>query len=619
MADRSETVVLEFEVDESESIESINSLTKASKELRAERNALNLQSKEGQKRATEINALLDQNTNKIKTNVSALEKQKINIGNYKSALDGVHPALGKVGEGLEAGSKGFMAMAKSALAFIATPIGALLAALVAVFTLLKTAIGANNEIFEKFENVTNAVGIVIDVIVNRIGKLGEALIALASGDFSGALDKTKEAFSGIADEIGRAVGEGQVLLEMTRDLEDETRQLRIEQAKQENQIKALVVASKNRNKSIDEQEGFLRKALALEQGLVEIRTKLAEKDLEITARDLANTENINKLKGESYQDFAERLIKIQSLSDAQVDPLVEKIEALEQARGSSLAFQEKVENSLAVVQEKRAKILEEQNKALAEQAAQERAVRRAQNIESTAVDDPLVGAFQTQADLITDINDRMNKDLAKRNKDFRDEEAIRQQKSAELAVQNEMHKVQIIGNLAGGLSRLMKEDSEAQQAITSAQALINTYASAVAAYKSGAEINVFFGIASAAAAVAAGLANVARINNVEFAGGGWTGSGSRLQPAGIVHKDEYVTPKWQVHSSAAQPHLQALEHQRLRGYADGGLVSDSLSAPINQQLALSNVIKNIPPGEVSVVEIARVQKRVKVKEKISKR
>src|SRR6187401_3014371 len=103
MADRTETVVVDLEVDVEDSIESINSLTAANKELRKARNELNITSEQGKKRAQELNAQIDANTAKIKDNVSAIEKQKINIGNYKSALDGVHPALGKVGQGLEAG------------------------------------------------------------------------------------------------------------------------------------------------------------------------------------------------------------------------------------------------------------------------------------------------------------------------------------------------------------------------------------------------------------------------------------------------------------------------------------------------------------------------------------
>src|SRR6187455_1214498 len=413
---REETVVLDFEVDESDSVESIQSITKASKELREERSKLNLQSAEGQKRVKEINAQLDQNNQKIKENVSALEKQKINVGNYKSALDGVHPALGKVGQGLQAGTAGFMAMARAALAFIATPIGAALAAIVAVFTLLKTAISTNNELFDKFENITTAVGQVLTIIINRVGKLGEALIALATGDIGGAIQKTSEAFGGLADEIGRAVSEGQELLEMSRDLEDAQRQLRIEQAKQENVIKQLVVASKNRNLTLDQQEEKLKEALRLEQGLVKVREDLAAQELEIAVRQLANDENIQKSREETFQQFAERLIKMGQLGDEQVDPLVEKIEKLEAARGSSLAFQEKLENSLSAIQEKRAAALEKQNKALEEQEALERAVRRAQNVADTTTADPLIGAFQDRANVITDINDRLQEDLTERQR-----------------------------------------------------------------------------------------------------------------------------------------------------------------------------------------------------------
>ena len=196
MAERTESIVLDFEVDTADSVDSIESLTKASKELREERKKLNLDSAEGQKRLKDINAELDHNTQKIKENVSAFEKQKMNIGNYRSALDGVHPALGKVGAGLEPGASGFKAMAKQALAFIATPIGAILAALVAVFSLVKSALSQNAELMDKFENITNAASVVIEVLVARVGKLGEAFRAFVTMDFDKAIDLTSQAFGG---------------------------------------------------------------------------------------------------------------------------------------------------------------------------------------------------------------------------------------------------------------------------------------------------------------------------------------------------------------------------------------------------------------------------------------
>ena len=623
MADREETLLLDVNVDVEDSVESIDALTKANKELRKERNALNLQSEQGKKRAQEINTLIDSNTAKIKENVSAIEKQKINIGNYKSALDGVHPALGKVGQGLESGTAGFKAMTTQALRFIATPIGAILAALVAVFTLLKTAISTNNAILDKFENITNAVGVVLNVIINRVGKLGEALIALASGDFDKAINLTSEAFTGLAAEIGAAVAQGQLYLDLSRDLEDAQRALRIETAKQENEIRRLVVASKNRSLSLEEQEGLLRKALALEEQLVAKRAENAQKDLVITAKQIALDASISQSADETFDQFVNRLVTGTKLRDEQIDSIIDKIEALEQARGSSLAFQEKLENNLSAIQEKRALAIEKQTKALEEQAAQQRAIDRAANQIDSPTDDPLVGAFQTRATLIEDINDRMLKDLAARNKDFRDEEAERVKKDAEIQVQVERSKLQILANLSGSLATLAREDSEARKVFATAQATINTYLAATAAYASGSEINVFFGVAAAAAAVAAGLANVARINEVEFAEGGVVLRGPSHAQGGIpieAEGGEIIMTKGVYHNPSLRAMASAINVAGGgRKFADGGVAVSALSAPINAQLELANIIKNMPVGEVDVTKISKAQREIAVKQKISRR
>jgi chromosome segregation ATPase len=619
MAKRTVQAVLEFEVDIEDSIESIESLTKANKALREERNKLNLLTEQGRKRAQEINAVIDQNTAKIKTNVSAIEQQKINIGNYRSALDGVHPALGKVGQGLEAGTSGLKAMTMQALAFIATPLGAALAAIVAVFTLLKTALSQNDELMDKFENVTNAVGVVLEVVAARVGKLGEALIALAQGNFSEAINKTTEAFSGLGDEIENAVKQQQLFLDASRELEDSQRNLRIETARQENVIKSLVVAAKNRNLTFDEQEGKLRQALALEQNLVEQREDIARRDLLITARRLRADKEFQQQSNETFDQYIERLLSSSRLAPEELDKIVDKVEALEQARGSSLAFQEKVENSLAAVQEKRAAALEKQNAALAEQQALQRAIERQNENVDASTDDPLIDAFETRANVITNIEDRLQADLKKRRDAAALEEIQRAKASAALTAQKEKEKLAIISNTVGQAANLFEEDSEAYKGLATAQALINTYLAATAALASGSKINPVFGIISAAIAVANGLASVAKINGIEFAEGGWTGPGGKWDPVGIVHADEYVTPKRVKNLPQAQPHIAALEQMRLRGYADGGLVTNSISQPVNDQFALANVIKNLPPAELSVKEVTKVQKRIRVKESISKR
>ncbi len=61
-----------------------------------------------------------------------------------------------------------------------------------------------------------------------------------------------------------------------------------------------------------------------------------------------------------------------------------------------------------------------------------------------------------------------------------------------------------------------------------------------------------------------------------YAEGGFTGFGSKHEPAGIVHKGEYVIPAWMVEKYPRV--ITALEKIRRRGYAEGGGVDKIISA-----------------------------------------
>lgn len=130
-----------------------------------------------------------------------------------------------------------------------------------------------------------------------------------------------------------------------------------------------------------------------------------------------------------------------------------------------------------------------------------------------------------------------------------------------------------------------------------AQVLINTYQSATAAYASLAGIPYVgpaLGIAAAAAAIAAGLANVAQIRSVGggssggnsggvgggFAKGGYTGHGGKYEPAGMVHKGEVVINSAVVAKPGTRHFLEdvndhgmeAAMARHFTGYSAGGYV-----------------------------------------------
>lgn len=248
----------------------------------------------------------------------------------------------------------------------------------------------------------------------------------------------------------------------------------------------------------------------------------------------------------------------------------------------------------------------------------ERATRRAANQLDTTTDDPLIGAFQRRIDLLPEFEARLNRELKQRRDKADEDERARQKKNLEYTQEVENAKLQIISNAFGSASALFEQDSATHKALASAQAIINTYLAATAALASGSKINPVFGIIAAATAVANGLAAVAQINGVQFAEGGYTGPGAKHEPAGIVHAGEVVWSQADV-AKVGGPHIANAMRPTYKPYADGGLVANSITQPIDQQFQLANIIKNLPPSEISVKEVTKVQRRVKVKETISQR
>lgn len=88
-----------------------------------------------------------------------------------------------------------------------------------------------------------------------------------------------------------------------------------------------------------------------------------------------------------------------------------------------------------------------------------------------------------------------------------------------------------------------------------------------------------------------------------FSAGGWTGPGTKYQPAGVVHADEHVQPKEVVNEPGALPFLERIRRHGFRntlselraqlaagqrGYAAGGLVTGGFVAP-------SRPMPSVPP------------------------
>jgi hypothetical protein len=162
------------------------------------------------------------------------------------AIDNVIPGFSSLTSGIGKAITTVTGLAKSMnvlkIALISTGIGALVVALGSLISYFKnTEKGA-----DAFAKVMNGIKSVITTVIKRINLLGEAVVKLLKGDFKGAAEAARAAFSDLGDEIKSAYKAGQDIEERRDALEDSRIGFMIREKELVNQIaesKAIIADS----------------------------------------------------------------------------------------------------------------------------------------------------------------------------------------------------------------------------------------------------------------------------------------------------------------------------------------------------------------------------------------
>ena len=545
MAEEKRSVVVDFQLDEKDAEVSIEKLTKANKALREERNKLNLASEQGGKRAEEINRLIDRNTTAIKTNSSALEKQRMNVGNYTESIKNAAGQLGNmIGKldnlvpGLGSAMQGMQGMTTASRAFIATPLGAVIGAIGLALAALASYFKDTGSGQDKLTAITKSAGIVWEKLKVSIDAVGGAI-------------------AWVLDKLGLVSEEGQALADLDDQIDEINTNLITKRAETENKVAKL------RTEAL-QKEGAEKKKL-IEQA-IQLERELADEEVNLAKMRLKQFDEENKYR--------------KDLTDEQkrerADLAAAVIQADTAAYQNTLRFEKEIEN----LRKENAKAAEERR--LYEQQRQEEIadmVARAQEFEREMMEED----HQIKLFKIDEFNKEAIKkglELAQqamkvREKEMKDFQKQEQQKTkiAQLEAQN---RLDVTSNVIGQAQALFAKDSIAYKFLGIARATVDTYRAANLALAS---FPPPFGAIAAGLSIATGLANVAKIAEVGFASGGYTGSGGKYEPAGIVHKGEVV---WNQADVAAVGGPAAANAMR-PSYADGGIVasaSDRSSMPM---------------------------------------
>lgn len=147
--------------------------------------------------------------------------------------------------------------------------------------------------------------------------------------------------------------------------------------------------------------------------------------------------------------------------------------------------------------------------------------------------------------------------------------------------------------------QIRKKYQLAEFAMQVAQIISTTALAAMQAYAAYAAMPpvaaIMAGIATAFGAVQIGIATAQYNLAKGYSKGGFTPKGGKDEPAGIVHKGEYVVPQWVLNTPQGMNYvsiLEAIRTNKATGYASGGPVgspSSAASAPqINLQARTDN-------------------------------
>lgn len=233
------------------------------------------------------------------------------------------------------------------VALISTGIGAIVVALGSLVAYLtKTQKGV--EIVSK---AMAALGAAVNVIIDRLAKLGGAIVKLFTGDFTGALSDTKEAFSGIGDEIARETKLAWELKDVLNQLEKQEIMLSMRRAANKAQITELKKIADDTTKSVQERKDAIEKAYKLEQEDLKLQTEIAEKRLANTLGYKEMNEEVRKLMEQIKQGSitADEMIGKLGLSESTINDLKEfreQFNSLQELSESSYQRQTEQQNKL---------------------------------------------------------------------------------------------------------------------------------------------------------------------------------------------------------------------------------------------------------------------------------
>lgn len=366
----------------------------------------------GSEKWNQLNEEIQKTENSISDATEKAEKMKETQKSLGDSLSAIPGPVGQVIQGVKGLGTAFKAL-------IANPIGLVIAAIALALTTLYKAFTSTKAGAEKLEQIFAGISAALDVLRDRVLKVGGAIVKFFSGDFAGAADDIKGAFSGIGDEIAEEFNAARKIKAELQAITDATRELNKERAKQNTEIAKAKLVINDETKSIGERQEALEKVRQAEISLAKQEEILAQRRYEAIKAQNALSDSSKEALDEEAQAYI-------TLQNAQLASLQKQKELFDQQK--ALRDKQRAEQK-AAADKRKAELksladLENQLNLDLEKNATERAIKEAKLQEENqkkALKELNASAEQGQRILLKIVQQTQNKisDIEKEAEDRR--------------------------------------------------------------------------------------------------------------------------------------------------------------------------------------------------------
>ena len=487
------------------------------------------------------------------------------------------------------------------LPFVA--IGIAVAALTAYFK-------GSEEGQDKLAKAMNIGKFIFEQVIQVVEKLGEVLFTAIEfiGDI--ALSVVETIAPSIATTLNASISAANQITKLQDDIESRENELTVKRAETNKQVQEL------REKAITQEGGLKRKtiqeAIDLEKALAQQETFQAEQKLKLIDAEIAMTG-----------------LATEEQKKQRAEALADTINAAAQGAQATIKFQKEVEKLNDELTKKRKNDLEQRiidlqrlsdatfNAELKEVESQKKLQEEYRNSQLELIN---LIAKKDEYNSITDLSSAINEQekLDKQEQTQVNQEYNEQSKvTGDLSIRTtNLKKKELESAIAfsAAVIGLGKADSAAAKSLALTTIAVNSGIGVANAVKAGSGIPFPGNLAAILAGVSAVLVGITQAKGLlGFAEGGFTGRGGKYEPAGVVHRGEFVVPATVVNSYG--PDYFASRY--LPGYADGGYVTNKAVQSTNEMASITRALSMMPAPILDYKEFSIFSTRVNIKESMT--